>query len=172
MARSVVSQAREDVRVFQAVVAAGAPVTDAVMHGLWQWFLDVELMLPLPVMDLNERERTRYASEILAEIDRILALMEASPLPPQNPTEAAIYADRAGDVDKLWRELAGVYAPIVNRSVMVLTDEQREYAHERVIPAICDSSGIDEDEARERVRHDPSLRLMLRRSGIDPDRIS
>lgn len=173
MTENIISEIRADIHVFRAVVEANVPPTDIVLNGVWRWYLDVELYLPLPVMDLTDGERRRYAVDILNEMDSIFA-NEMQPTYDSLDTDGknAMFRSASADrVNSLWKELAGTYAYLVNRSVVVLDDETRADAEAHAVELLSASSGMDEDEIRDRIRHDSQMRLMLRRSGLDPDRI-
>lgn len=172
MADNLISEVLGDVRALRAIAQASVPITEPALQGVWRWFIDVELLLPLPVMPLGDAERETYATDILNEMDAIFTRMEAQYdlLTEEQRSNLNTSPDSIA-VNALWRELAGVYAPIINRSVTVLSDEERETAHEHALEMLCTTSGMDEDEMRDRIRHDPTLRLMLRRSGLDPDKV-
>lgn len=170
---NLISEIRADIHVFRAVVEANVPPTDIVLNGIWRWYLDVELYLPLPVMELTEGERRRYAVDILNEMDTIFATeMEPVYMSLDVDGKNDLFRSSAADrVNALWKELAGVYAYLVNQGVVVLDEETRAEAEAHAVELLCASSGMDEDEIRDRIRHDSQMRLMLRRSGLDPDRI-
>lgn len=172
MSENLISEVRSDLAVLRTVVESDTPVTETILNGLWRWFIDVELMLPLPVMDLTDAERKRYATEILTEMDALFAhLEERFPSMTEEEQESLHTTDEALATNALWRELAGVFAALINRGVAVLSEEEAAEAHEHAVEMLCATSGMEEDEIRDRIRHDPTMRLMLRRSGIDPDRI-
>ncbi len=172
MTENLISEMRADLHVFRAVVEANVAPTDIVLNGVWRWYLDVELHLPLPVMDMNPDERRRYAVDIINEMDAAFAAVE-----PQFDTMThedihnLFRGEFADQVNGLWRELAGAYAYLINQSVVILDEEDKRNAEEHAVELISQSSGLDEDEIRDRIRHDSQMRLMLRRSGLDPDRI-
>lgn len=144
---------------------------DWAINALWRWFFDQELKVPLPIMPLSDTERRELAGEILHEMEGLfLELEKAAESDGEenvdlNQTEAGI------KVNNLWRELAGCYAHAINKSVTVLTDEEEEVAYTNIIPVLIASSGISEEELYQRIKHDGSTRMMLRKSGIDPDRL-
>lgn len=172
MPENLITDIRNDVQVLQAVIAAGITPTDIVINGVWRWFLDIELLLPLPVMELTDDERRMFASEIVSEMDAHFAKLETRwDLLSEEEKHTLNKSEESETVNALWRELAGVYANIINKGVTVLDPEDKQAAEATAIDMLVHASGMDEEEIRHRVRHDPTMRLMLRRSGIDPDRI-
>lgn len=167
-----VTPIRQDVAVLQAVLEVGVPVTDMVIRGVWRWFQDVELRVPLPVMALGEEERSTLALSITREMDEVFARIEkvGEGLPPEQQHTLTEGPD-AEAVNSLWRELAGCFADLVNRDVVEIPDEYREQAHEQAFESLCAQTGWSEDSLREHLRGDSQFRMMLRMAGFDPDRI-
>jgi hypothetical protein len=169
---NLITEIRNDVQVLQAVIKADVPPTDIVINGVWRWFLDVELYLPLPVMELTTAEQKTFATTILEEMDTHFAKLETRWDHLTNEEKHHLnQTDDSTIVNNLWRELAGVYAALINKSVTILDPEDKEAAEATAVEMLMHASGMDEEEIRHRVRHDPTMRLMLRRSGIDPDHI-
>lgn len=169
---SAISVIRRDLRAVQAIVESGADLPDWALNAIWRWFFDQELRVPLPVMTMTEEERQSLALDILAEMDeRFTALEKLSETMPSEERDDLNDTEDGQKVNSLWRELAGCYASIVNESVVVLSEEEAQEAYTHIIPVLIATSGITEDELLERIRYDGSTRMMLRRSGIDPDRL-
>lgn len=162
-----------DLRVLVACLDTETPPTEAVIGGIWRWFFDVELILPLPVMSMEDDERNRLGKEIASEmveaferIAKYRAAAESIKLPFRvSPEDAAI-------VDNLWRELAGCYAEQVNRQVptVEMDEEEAESFYGSFVSRTADMFDVSEDEIREALRTDSSFRMMLRLQGYDPDR--
>lgn len=159
---------REDVAVFRAVLDAGVTVTDSVFKGVWQWFPDVELMVPLQAMALGDQERAALASQILGEMDEVFSVLEN--LWDHDGSEDDL-ARGSKQVDALFRELASCYSDFVNAEVHVLPDEVRVVVEESMIERLMSQMDTDEDTVRYRLKNDAALRMMLRMSGLDPDKV-
>lgn len=169
---NVITRVKADTKVFEVVVQAGVPMTEAVLNAVWRWYIDVELYLPLPEMPMEEKERLSLAQDILSEMEGLLTVVE-NKFDTFTDEEKENLADlpESQALNNLWRELAGVYAYLINEGVPALSEEEQATAHEHAVEMLHDSSGMDEAEIRDRIRHDPTMRLMLRRSGLDPDKI-
>ena len=162
-----VSEARADIRVLKALIATDTPVTWPVLNAVWRWFLDVEIVLPIPVMDLSDGEKKALATDVINDLDESFGRLEAQvDADPETPMEGNVEVQH---VNALWRELAGIYAPMVNDSVQEVPEEIRPLIMAQAVTMLAQSSGLDMEDAIEHVRTDPVVRMMLRRSGIDPD---
>ena len=170
--RNFVTQIREDVCVLKAVLENGAPVTDMVLRGVWRWFQDVELQVPLPVMTLGAEERASLALTITCEMDAVFARIEAACEGLDAGEQLAFtQGPDAAAVNTLWRELAGCYAHLINSEVAEIPAEHLEEAHARAFESLCEQTGWSEDTLRENLRENTHFRMMLRMAGLDPDRI-
>ena len=85
---------RADVAAALAVSRAGLDLTRAVFRGVWGWFPDVELVVPLNTVVLDGEERRTLTAAILSEMDDVFAGLQAE-------------ADAGGDVDELAGSGAG-----------------------------------------------------------------
>lgn len=164
-----IAATREDVAVMRVVLESGVKVTDSVFKGIWHWFPDVELMVPLAAMQLGEKERTALASQIIAEMDEVFAKLEAAWELDDSDEDMTRYS---AQVDALFRELASCYAEFINAEVHVLPDEVRASIEAGLLERLMSQMDLDEDTVRYRLKTDPALRMMLRMSGVDPDRAS
>lgn len=169
---SGISEIRTDLQAFRAIVESGVEVPGWALNAIWRWFFDQELRLPLPVMPLSSDERLALALDIITEMNARFDALDkaASEMTPEdqqnlNETEDGMKANA------LWRELAGCYAHLINESVVVLSEEEAEMAYSHIIPTLMATAGISEEELYDRIRNDGSTRMMLRRSGIDPDKL-
>lgn len=169
--RSAIDASRTDLAVLRAVLQAGVPVTAPVFQGLWRWYQDVELNVPLPVMDLDEETRSTLALTILEEMDEILARLSVREAAGEVSPDDLSTTPEAAAANALWRELAGCYVDLVNAEVRVLDDTQRAIAQAHIVEGLSTAMGLDEDEVRQHLRTDATLRMMLRMAGIDPDRV-
>jgi len=168
----MMTEVKKDLTVLEILIKNNIEPTSSVMNAIWRWFIDIELILPLPVMEFSDKERTKYASEIVADLQKNFSILEQQyeKFTEEEKRELS-HSEEAEIVNSLWRELAGVYASIINEEVAVLDEEEQEVAHANAVEMLSYSSGMDEDEIRDRIKHDPTMRLMLRKSGLDPDRI-
>jgi len=167
-----VTPIRQDIAVMRAVMTQGAPVTDMVIRGVWRWFQDVELRVPLASMTFGEEERAALSLTIVEEMDEVFARIEEAceGLPPEEQAEFTEGPD-AEAVNSLWRELAGCYADLINREVSEIPEEHRDAAHAQAFESLCEQTGWSEDILRQNLRENSHFRMMLRMAGLDPDRI-
>lgn len=169
---NIITPIREDIAVFRAVLAAGLQPTDMVLNGVWRWFHDVEIAVPLPVMDLSDTERASLAHDIITEMDTVFASLEAQcagkSLRRQN---ALTSSPEALQVNALWKELAGCFAELVNEEIPEIPEEIRAHVYASMVSDLAEKYGIDEDELRGRIRSDEPLRMMFRLNGLNPDEI-
>lgn len=172
--KNTISEIRNDVAALALVQASGLTVTDAVFMGVWRWFRDVELVVPLPVLVTEPEERQSLAALITAEMDDVMSRLEPLFGVAETDEEKDVLAQSADGqaLDNLFRELAGVYAELVNDEVPVLPAMLKEALQEGLIENLADRLDADEYEIRARLKTDSRLRMMVRMSGLDPDAIS
>jgi hypothetical protein len=170
--KNVVTEIRTDLAAVRAVLASDAAMTAPVLHGLWRWFKDVELMVPLPVMGLAADERRSLAIDIAAEMDAKFVELEkvSAALSVEEQSELG-HSLEAEPTNNLWRELAGCYAELINLAVAVLPDEARQEIQRHMFDSLSRKSG-DPDLIRFQLRTDSVLRMSLRMSGLDPDQMA
>lgn len=161
---------RADVAAALAVSRAGLDLTRAVFRGVWGWFPDVELVVPLNTVVLDGEERRTLTAAILSEMDDVFAGLQAE-------------ADAGGDVDELaagpggqrvnglFRELAGCWPELVNSEVEVLPDAVRVQVQAEFVANAAEQMGVPEEEVRFQLRTNTTLRMSLRMNGLDPDAI-
>lgn len=163
---------QDDLRVIDACIKQGVPVTPAVLDAAWGWFGDVEIILPIPEMGLAEEQRNALAAQviddIIVEFGKAAAKWEDAP--DETPVKE-IAPDEVEKIDSLWRELAGCFAPVLNEMVPEVPDPLRERICSTMVENMAESFEVGEDEVREALRSDSSLRMSLRRQGIDPDTV-
>ena len=170
---NTLTKTKKDLAVFNVVVKAGLVPTDAVIEGLWHWFPNVEVALPLPIMPLKENERKKIASRILDEMLEVATRMENElNTLPRDEESYSNYFQNSPDVtliDNLWKELVGVYASLFNAYVRSLSKEDQARASEAFLEFMETNLEIDRKEAIEQIHTNPSLRMQLRMIGVDPD---
>lgn len=166
---NMISKVRKDLAVLKLVIENNLPVTESTMKGLWQWFPDVELILPLPVMPLSDADRKEVSLNILEDMDAAFAVIE-------NNFEELVEADRNGVetkeetlVNNLWRELAGCYAESINSEVPSLPEEIKESMSRGMYDTLVNGFNGDEDLVIHKLKTDSTLRMMIRMAGLDPD---
>jgi hypothetical protein len=154
-----------DLKVLRLVAATEeVQITDTVATGVWAWFADVEFALPIPEMTIADKERTQLIVAICDEMADVAAQARAQhPHPESQPpaTVAKLYAQ----LDTLWRELSGALAPVLNSS---LPDPMSAEEYQRTISQF--RSGFTPEEWQHQLQ-DPTVRMSLRRMGLDPDRL-
>ncbi len=170
---NIITVIRKDVKIALLVSEAGLTLTPSLVKSLWHWFQDVEIAVPLPVMPITEQEQVSLSSDILREMDTHFAVLEEN-------AEKALASGEDFDgpasaegrkVDALWKELAGCYASIVNEEVPVLPLQMQEMVGSMIVEEVSRKYDISEDEARDKIRSESHLRMMLRMSGVNPDNI-
>lgn len=170
---NIIPAIRDDVAAFKALVGAGLTITDSVLNGLWRWFRDVELIMPLGVMGMSRDERTKLSLLILEEMDEQFAVLERIWEQGSEEVRDGIgELPEAAKVNALWRELAGVYAELINAEMRVLPAEMRAAIEAEGLSALAENFHMDEESLRSHVKSDPALRMMIRMNGLDPDRLS
>lgn len=169
---NMISKIRNDIAVLKLIIENNAPVTESAIKGLWQWFPDVELVLPLPVMPLSAEQRKEISVNILEDMDAAFAVIEVK-------FDELVEADRKGvelpeetQVNNLWRELAGCYAEQINAEVPQLPEEIKESMGRGLYETLINGFGGDEDILLQKLKTDTTLRMMIRMAGLDPDLIS
>lgn len=161
-----------DVKVVQACLSTDTLVTEAVVDGVWRWFADVEIVLPLPIMGMKPQERDSIAKmiadDMLASFERAADLWDQTD-GSQNPEEVAPQEIRT--LNALWREFAGCYAELVNAQVPTVTmsDEESARFYDSFVSRTAEALGVSEEETREALRTDSAFRMMIRLQGFDPD---
>jgi len=153
----------DDLRVLRLVTASDElPITRSVAASVWGWFGDVEFSLPIPEMPIGDSERTRLVLEICDDmIDTARHVAALRPTLEASPETAPLHQR----LDVLWRELAGALAPVLNATLPEPTAEE-EYP--RAITQLA--AGFTQEEWQNHLK-DPSVRMSLRRLGLDPDKL-
>lgn len=160
---------RGDLKAVRAIVDAGVELPVWAMGAIWRWFADQEFSLPIAKMELEADERRALSLAIIDEMQEVFAELEEGRDPritPENVNES----EPGRRVNALWRELAAVHADVVNSMVQVIEPEEQLMAQAAVVAALKDS-GMGLEEMTQLLNNDSGFRMMLRRSGIDPDRI-
>lgn len=172
---NTLTKTKRDLAVFRVVVKAGLIPTDSVLEGLWHWFPNVDIALPLPVMSLKDSDRKKIASNILDEMYEVATRMENElNIVPRTEEDYAHYFENSPDViliDNLWRELTGVYAFLFNAYVNSLSREDQIQASERLLESMESNFNMNRAEAIAQIHSDPRLRMQLRMIGVNPDSI-
>lgn len=168
---NIITVIRKDIKVAKAVANADLELTSGIINSIWKWFQDVEILVPLPIMEISEEERISLTKDILIEMDDQFMILE------QKVAEAiGVGQDFDGPdspegrkVDALWKELAGCYASYINAEVPDLPEGIQRLVAETIVKEIADKYDLSEDDAVDKILSDSKLRMMLRMSGIDPD---
>jgi hypothetical protein len=171
--KNIITTIRKDVKVAKAVLNADLALTPAILRSLWAWFQDIEVAVPLPIMPITETEQISISRDILNEMDEEFIILE------QKVAEAlATDSDFDGPaspegkkVDTLWKELAGCYASDINKEVPILPEHMHEMIANAIVDEVSHRYEISEEDARYKLRSEPSLRMMVRMSGLNPDNI-
>lgn len=164
-------KSRSDFDTFRSAVNADISITGTLLDIVASWYRNVEIVLPIPEMGLDEGERKQLAQEVATEMLQIVdnAISELE----RGADGEEILPAIAPKLDALWRELAGVYASVLNAAFREKMDgidpEEVKHAIEAMIATMAQLSGDDEGSVRAHMRTDESTRAKLRQMGIDPD---
>jgi hypothetical protein len=160
----MIERIRDDLRVLRVLADNNISPTDAALSGLWRHFGDIELVLPLPVMSLTPSRQHALSRAILAEMDAaFIRLAEVEAQFGEAPTTGSL----ADVVNQMWREYAGTWAEVINAGMVHIPTEIRPQVAAQLLADLRAAFG-DEDAAT-RLREDTTLRMSIRRSGLDPD---
>lgn len=170
---NIITVIRKDVKIALLVAEAGMTLTSPIVKSLWHWFQDVEIAVPLPIMPITETEQINLSREILKEMDAHFTVLEkkANEAIANGSTFDGPASNEGRKVDALWKELAGCYAILINSEVPVLPPQMQEMVSSMIVEEMTRKYDISEDEARDRLRSEAHLRMMLRMSGVNPDNI-
>lgn len=164
----------KDLRVAKAVLSSNeTEMTLGVMHSIWRWFQDVDLALPLPVMPLEDKERRAIAKEV---VDEMLVLIPQIAAIKSSSFSYDEWRERSKNeitqLDALWKEFAGCYSDLLNSEIPEIPAQAKEEAQQSFVAGFSEAFHLSEDEVRNLIKTDPSMRLMLRRAGLNPDEIN
>jgi len=169
----MLKKSRVDFSTFNRIVEANIPINETIIGTVAQWYQNVEIRYPIAEMQLGDEERATLAKmaslEMSEVMDSAISELEAG------GEEREVLQKYSPKLDALWREIAGIYAGILNETYAKNTagvdaEEARAYIQE-MIQMMARVQGEDEDAIKERMRHDASIRTKLRQMGIDPDAI-
>lgn len=166
-------KSRGDFSTFNKIVEAGIEVNETIIGTIARWYQNVEIRYPIAEMQLEDAERqtlaTAASSEMTEAMDMAISELEKG-------ADAEEVLDKySPKLDALWREIAGIFAGLLNEAYLENTngidaDEARAYIQE-MVQMMAKMSGDDEDAVRARMRKDAQIRTKLRQMGIDPDTI-
>lgn len=173
-----------DLKVLRVCIETDTFVTPPVIDAVWAWFSDVEIVLPIPDMELKPEDRKRLSLDIIDEMieefkkagEKWTAATEGLEYDEEEwdedyPVPSEVAEEEVQNVDTLWRELSGCLAATLNDMVPQFTEEAAEYFYAHILEQAADDFQVSLDEVREALKTDVSFRMMLRRQGFDPDRI-
>jgi len=166
-------KSQNDFATFKNIVQSRVTVNETLLDTVGHWFENVEIKYPIAEMPLSGEEKIELAGamagEMAAIVEAAISEIEAG------GAEDDVLRQTSEKLDTLWRELAGVYAPVLNERFKRVAD--RADADEvlasinRMVYVMAKMSGETEDTIRERMRTDEAIRAKLRQMGVDPDRI-
>jgi len=169
----IIDMIRVDIQNSRAALNYGLELNDTLINGVWRHFTDVEILVPLATMELHPDERKTLASNILEEMDNTMAEIRGEYAKAETSEEIdRIHNGPLGQkVDSLWKELAGCYAEIINEEIPQLPDHVKKIVAESLVAELANRFDTTEEEIVDRIQHDSALRMMFRRTGIDPDEV-
>lgn len=166
-------KSRGDFSTFNRIVAADIAVNETVIDIIARWYQNVEIRYPIAEMNLADEERRNLAdmasSEMTDTMDQAISELE------NGGDEEAVLEKYSPKLDALWREIAGMFAGVLNKAYLENTrgidaDEAKAYIQD-MVQMMAKMSGDDEESVKARMRRDAQIRTKLRQMGIDPDTI-
>lgn len=166
-------KSQNDFSTFKRIVQANVAVNETLLNTVGHWFENVEIKYPIAEMLLSGEEQIEIAGDVAGEM---AAIVEAAIGEIEGGIhEENVLAWASVKLHSLWRELAGVYAPVLNEHfarVASRADGEEVLASiNRMVTIMAKVNGEDEDVIRERMRSDEAIRAKLWQMGVDPDRI-
>lgn len=170
----VIDFIKQDIAIARAVIENGLDLNDTIINGVWRHFTDVEIFVPLASMDLRPEERINLAKGILEEMDEVLTQIRDGYKKAETEEDLkAIHRGPLGTkVDNLWKEFAGCYAELINAEIPQLPEHMKKVVAESLVSELAHRFDTTEDDIIERIQRDSTLRMMFRRTGINPDEIA
>lgn len=168
---NIIDAIRQDIVNARTIVDSGLDLNDTIINGIWRHFSDVEIYVPLASMDLRPEERVNLAQGILQEMDEAMGKIREGYAKAASEEELeSIHKGPLGQkVDSLFKELAGCYAEIINQEIPQLPENMKQVVAESLVAELAQRFDTTEDEIVNQVRHDSSLRMLFRRTGLNPD---
>ncbi len=161
----------QDFTTLGQTLDAGIEMNTSLLGLAERWFDNVEIVYPIAEMPIEDDQRNKLArtvlSEMCASVTNTISTIESGSDPDDVMPSLAV------TLDGLWRELTGLYAPVLNKRFAETTagvdpqevlDQIREGF--RVQAEMLD---MDEEEIRDALLSHDRIRAELRQLGIDPD---
>ena len=166
-------KSQNDFSTFKHIVQANITVNETVLDTVAHWFENVEIKYPIAEMPLSSEEQIELAGTVAGEMAAIVESAIGEIEGGTNEDDVLVRA--SAKLDALWRELAGVYAPVLNERftrVASRADGKEVLASiNRMVAMMAKVNGEDEEVIRERMRSDEAIRAKLRQMGVDPDKL-
>ena len=172
---NILQKMRDDAKVLAIVSAIEeAPLTEAIISSVGEWFNDVEIVYPIAQMHFEEKERRDIINTIAIELTERFEASRAAAQSNSGALSEEQYEQLGKNVDPLWRELTGLFAKELNyhfEKNRIPQDEAEEYL-QALTSSLSDHIGEQAKEAfLSKIKTDKNLRAHLRRIGIDPDSV-
>lgn len=160
---------RDDAVAMGVLAAARVTITPSVIRGLEQWFGDVEVLYPIPVMDLTSDEKYDLLHTVCCEIAQHFNELLSNCNGDVIDDEALSLI--AGKVDPLWREVTGILSTELNERFesQRVPDDNKDQVIQMIKYSVSESGDLDDPSVNHKLKSDPEIRTHLRRLGIDPD---
>jgi hypothetical protein len=172
--KELLAKMRDDAHVLALVAATEeAPFTAAVIDAVAHWFDDVEIRYPIAEMDFTPAERRGIVHTVVTEMLELFA--RAVDDAESGELDEKRFAKLAETVDPLWRELAGAFAPELNRRFeenRVPVEHTEAYLNVIIEKMRDDLGDAAVQEFKAALIADRNLRAHMRRMGLDPDAIN
>lgn len=166
-------KSQNDFSTFKHIVQANITINETVLDTVAHWFENVEIKYPIAEMPLSNEEQIELAGTVAGEMAAIVESAIGEIEGGTNEDDVLVRA--SAKLDALWRELAGVYAPVLNERftrVASRADGKEVLASiNRMVAMMAKVNGEDEEVIRERMRSDEAIRAKLRQMGVDPDKL-
>lgn len=162
---------QQDFATLRQTVSAGIEMNTSLLGLAERWFQNVEVIYPIAEMPIDDEQRSALGVIVLQEMDD--AVSQALTSFEQGADPDDIMPTLSEKLDGLWRELTGIYAPVLNQRFEENTEGiDREEILEQIRNGLryqAEMNDVDENEIREEMLSDESVRAGLRHLGIDPD---
>lgn len=170
---NMMRKSQNDFSTFKNIVQANIAVNETLLDTVAHWFENVEIIYPIAEMPLSGEETIELGGSVAGEMTSVVetAISEIQ----GGAGDDEVLERASAKLDSLWRELAGVYAPVLNerfKRVAAKADTSEVLAGiNHMVDVLVQMSGEEEDVVRVRMRKNAAVRAKLRLMGIDPDSI-
>lgn len=156
----------DDVEVAILANSNMSRLTRPVLGAVERWFQDVDIIIPMNVMQMDSNTKTRMLETALVEMKDAFT-MELERIKKGGVSNPETHEALAQIVDPLWREIASLHAEVFNIEFEALRPKDFEEINER-ISVMEEITGMNRKELQERASKDLRVRKMLGDMGLLP----